>query len=258
MRETIKCGISNSIASEIINLLNYSEGEEPKEIPDEQKTSIRETIEKSINDIDKINNLTEYVRAVHGEMEAIMSCARKGISTLNAHLYCTTYPCHNCAKHIISAGIKRVTFIEPYPKSLTTLLHGDAISHSSANSSQGVILEQFNGVGPRRFLDFFSQNLSSGISKSRKGTEETPWEISIFSPTVDTARFSVNLESVISCEHDAAKWFVDNSVIKNDSEYKNQMEEKLLQNEQVTTEESNRIIQEASKKEMESEDEAGT
>lgn len=66
-------------------------------------TSFKETIEKG-----RIRDLTEYGRVVHAEMEAMLSCARAGISTKDATLYGTTYPCHNCAKHIIATGITRV------------------------------------------------------------------------------------------------------------------------------------------------------
>ena len=56
----------------------------------------------------------EAVRArqdatAHAEMEALLSCARSGVSTRGATLYSTTFPCHNCAKHIIAAGVARVT-----------------------------------------------------------------------------------------------------------------------------------------------------
>src|SRR4029077_14612650 len=80
----------------------------------------------------RLTNLTEFVRAVHAEMEAILSAARTGVSTRRAILYCTTFPCHNCAKHIIDAGIKRVVYIEPYAKSLSSTLHEDAISLEKA------------------------------------------------------------------------------------------------------------------------------
>ncbi|WP_353068158.1 anti-phage dCTP deaminase [Tunturibacter empetritectus] len=72
-------------------------------------------------------SITEFGRAVHAEMEAILSCARKGISTVGKTLYTTTFPCHNCARHIVGAGIKKVVYIEPYPKSKAKELHDDAI-----------------------------------------------------------------------------------------------------------------------------------
>ena len=58
----------------------------------------------------------DYVRAVHAEMAAITDAVRHGISTDACALYTTTFPCHDCAKHIIAAGITRVVYIEPYAK----------------------------------------------------------------------------------------------------------------------------------------------
>ncbi len=110
----------------------------------------------------RLNDLTEFGRAVHAEMEAIISCARKGISLRGATIYCTTFPCHNCAKHIVCAGLKRVVFIEPYPKSKALLLHPDSITDKSNEFDKKVVFEPFIGVGPRRFFDLFSMSLSSG------------------------------------------------------------------------------------------------
>ncbi|MDZ7714353.1 MAG: anti-phage dCTP deaminase [Rhodovibrio sp.] len=63
-------------------------------------------------------NIIEFGRIVHAEMSAITDAARRGLSIANSTLYCTTFPCHMCARHIISAGIMRVVYIEPYPKSM--------------------------------------------------------------------------------------------------------------------------------------------
>jgi deoxycytidylate deaminase len=43
-------------------------------------------------------------------------------------LFSTTFPCHMCARHIVSAGIKRVVFLEPYPKSYAEELYADSIT----------------------------------------------------------------------------------------------------------------------------------
>lgn len=117
-----------------------------------------------------IRDLTEFGRVVHAEMEALMSCTRNGISTLNATLYCTTFPCHNCAKHIVAAGIKRVVFVEPYPKSKALSLHNDSITVSGASfpETAKVSFEPFVGVGPRRFFELFSMNLGSSYPLIRK------------------------------------------------------------------------------------------
>lgn len=60
----------------------------------------------------------EYGRAIHAEMAAIVDAAFRGVSVAGGILYTTTYPCHNCGRHIVAAGIKRVVYLEPYPKSL--------------------------------------------------------------------------------------------------------------------------------------------
>ena len=69
-----------------------------------------------------IKNLIEYSRAVHAEMEAIISVARGNKPGLvGATLFCTTFPCHSCARHIVASGIGRVVYIEPYAKKFSPL-----------------------------------------------------------------------------------------------------------------------------------------
>ncbi len=75
----------------------------------------------------KFFDVIEFNRAVHAEMSALMSCARNGISTVDAILYCTTFPCHECSRHLIAAGISRVVYVEPYSKSRVLDLHADAV-----------------------------------------------------------------------------------------------------------------------------------
>jgi deoxycytidylate deaminase len=73
-------------------------------------------------------DVIEYGRMVHAEMNALTDAARRGSATKDATLYCTTFPCHICAKHIVASGVSRVVYLEPYPKSLAQELHADAIS----------------------------------------------------------------------------------------------------------------------------------
>jgi hypothetical protein len=99
-------------------------------------------------------------------MEAILSCARSGVSPRGGTLFSTTFPCHNCAKHIIAAGISRVVYVEAYAKSRATDLFPDEIT---LNCAEGMVkFEAFVGVGPRRFLDLFSMTLGSGYKLKRK------------------------------------------------------------------------------------------
>lgn len=135
-----------------------------EEFPDTRiKNKVRQAIEKSA-----IKDLTEFGRMVHAEMEALLACARSGVSPVNGTVHCTTFPCHNCAKHIIAAGIKRVVFIEPYPKSKALEFHQEAITLDKNNRENKVIFEPFTGIGPRKFFDLFSMNMSSGYPLIRK------------------------------------------------------------------------------------------
>jgi deoxycytidylate deaminase len=131
------------------------------------RVKLRKLLERS-----RIRDLTEYGRVVHAEMEALLSCARNRSSTIGATLYSTTFPCHNCAKHIIAAGIMRVVYVEPYPKSKTLEFHNDSISTGRPGEPGGLVkFEPFVGIGPRRFFDLFSMHLGSTYSLIRKHNE---------------------------------------------------------------------------------------
>jgi cytidine deaminase len=123
----------------------------------------------------RIDDLTEFGRVVHAEMEALLSCARARVPVMSGTVYSTTFPCHNCAKHIIAAGIRRVVFVEPYQKSKAAEFHTDSIQvgfsevdQPESESRPVVIFEPFVGVGPRRFFDLFSVRLGSGYTVKRK------------------------------------------------------------------------------------------
>lgn len=100
----------------------------------------------------------EYGRTIHAEMNAITDAARGGHAIRECTLYCNTFPCHNCAKHIVASGIERVVYSVPYPKSYAEDLFGDSIvvnppdkptSEGRADTPQPVVFEQFIGIaGP--------------------------------------------------------------------------------------------------------------
>jgi deoxycytidylate deaminase len=118
----------------------------------------------------RVMNLTEFTRAVHAEMEALSSAARTGVSVRGATLYTTTFPCHGCAKHIVAAGIKRVVYVEPYPKSLAIELHDDsiAVEEQLEGDHPKVQFEPFVGVAPRRYGILFSTTTTEGTRIRRK------------------------------------------------------------------------------------------
>jgi deoxycytidylate deaminase len=113
----------------------------------------------------------EYSRAVHAEMSALTNAARCGRSVKGAVLYCTTFPCHMCAKHIVAAGIAKVIFLEPYPKNLAFDLHSDSIQVEGGDRGHyydfpAVQFEHFYGVPPRRFREIFERAIKR---KNEKG-----------------------------------------------------------------------------------------
>jgi len=112
----------------------------------------------------KIASIMEYSRSIHAEMDVITTMARKSNGgTKGKILYTTTYPCHNCARHIVSSGIKKVVYIEPFEKSLALDLHDDAIT-TGENQSK-VTFTDFEGISPRRYNKFF---MPTGERKDEK------------------------------------------------------------------------------------------
>ncbi|CAA7620199.1 CMP/dCMP deaminase zinc-binding protein [Candidatus Terasakiella magnetica] len=103
-----------------------------------------------------VESLIEFSRSIHAEMEAILSVAREGRhSIVGSTLYTTTYPCHNCARHIVAAGISTVVYIEPYDKSLAIELHNDSIAETKSSDKSHVVFHQFDGVSPRIYFELF-------------------------------------------------------------------------------------------------------
>ena len=113
----------------------------------------------------EVMDVTEYGRVVHAEMCAICDAARTGRSVKDSILYCTTFPCHNCTKHILSAGIRKVVYMEPYPKSKARELHGNEIALEEEIPGR-VSFVPFLGISPFRYRDIFQK----GRRKNRDGT----------------------------------------------------------------------------------------
>jgi deoxycytidylate deaminase len=189
--ERHKREIADEVTRRVVALLQDAKrSKTPMTLSDDQRSLIKEACESS-----RLLDITEFGRAVHAEMDAVLSCSRAGIDVLGTTLFSTTFPCHNCAKHIVASGIRRVVYIEPYQKSQAFDLHDDAITpydpgdlapqgtdrDDDCERSRKVVFEPFMGIGPRRFFDLFSMKLSNGYPMKRKqrpaGTKEK-WTIS--------------------------------------------------------------------------------
>lgn len=139
-------------------------------------------------------NVIEYGRIVHAEMTAVTEAARKGVSIKDAILYCTTFPCHMCARHILASGVKKVYYIEPYPKSLTSVLYEEDVAvDGEINSARKVVeFKPFVGVSPRIYFAFFQMP-----KRKNKNGDKMEWDAKNALPKVPAPNMSLymNLES---------------------------------------------------------------
>ena len=128
----------------------------------------------------RIMDIIEFGRIIHAEMSAISDAARNGISIKNTNMFVTTFPCHLCAKHIVSSGIKRVIYLEPYPKSYARQLHSDSIQIEEKNDSKKVVFQPFIGISPYRYRDLFEKN-----KRKNDDGEAVKWKSDPRRPNID-------------------------------------------------------------------------
>lgn len=121
---------------------------------------------KSILDGTRAKSLIEFTRCLHAEQAAIVDAARTGTAIGGGRLHTTTFPCHECTKFIVGAGIVELQYIEPYPKSLAGDLYKDLIDtrppmdeRSSQPETAAVMrrvpFRSFVGFGPSRYDEVF-------------------------------------------------------------------------------------------------------
>jgi cytidine deaminase len=204
--------IEKRVRSEFDEIASKLTGPE-REKMQEKLGQIREMVAKALPETG-LRDITEYGRAVHAEMSALSSVGRTGATTRGATLFCTTFPCHTCAKHIAAAGISRVVFVEPYPKSKARDLHSDAIDlvgealgESRKSDLTATVAEErtrfepFLGVGPRRYFDLFSMRLGTGRSVKRKHDNGDALK---FDPSIATPRIPLATTTYLDEEIEAA------------------------------------------------------
>jgi deoxycytidylate deaminase len=116
----------------------------------------------------QLMDIGEFGRTVHAEMAALLDAARRGVPVRGCTLFTTTFPCHNCTRHIVASGIRRVVYIEPFPKSHAEKLHGDSITVDSPTWAENrVNFQPFVGIAPARYIEFFT-------AVPRRGAEANP------------------------------------------------------------------------------------
>ena len=210
---------ADQILVEILEMARHAgwlaEGAQPQ--LDEARAAFRKS---------RVMSLLEFGRTAHAEMEAVLAAARIGASVRDATLFTTTFPCHECARLIVTAGLRRVVYIEPYPKSRAIELHRDAIHAyddvqaptcdlEQCDHVHAVRFEPFLGVAPHRYIDLFSITTSAGVLRERKrkaSGERIRWDATTSSPKAEMlplsyldleAKALYQLKKFISTQKDA-------------------------------------------------------
>nr|WP_277986108.1 anti-phage dCTP deaminase [Nocardioides zhouii] len=114
----------------------------------------------------RVLSLIEFGRIVHAEMSAITQAARGSTSIRGAILYTTAYPCHMCMRLIISSGVSRIVYVDPYPKSLAEDMYATELAHAVHGQTVGVSVEPFVGTSwtiyPQVFRSINRDRLQDG------------------------------------------------------------------------------------------------
>jgi len=147
----------NEMLTEVINALFKADFFDKNKVKDSDSLihKCTEGEHKNILKDSTLSNILEFGRIVHAEMAAITDAAKRGLSLSGKTLFCTTFPCHICARHIISSGISKLYFIEPYPKSKTKDLYDDSVCIDSTDVEGKVNFKSFMGISPNKASQLF-------------------------------------------------------------------------------------------------------
>lgn len=87
------------------NLLEDSLGDD--EIGRIASGRIRDSYERHIRP------LVDVDRAVHAEMAAVLSCARRGVPVQGSEIFTNVEPCYRCMRGCLAAGVVKITYLSP-------------------------------------------------------------------------------------------------------------------------------------------------
>lgn len=68
----------------------------------------------------------EICRGLHAEQNVIIQAATNGVNISGADIYCTNFPCVQCAKMLINCQAGHVYFAEAYPDELAAAMLAEA------------------------------------------------------------------------------------------------------------------------------------
>lgn len=160
--------IKKDVLTELLEVLKNKEWFKPEITSTQTPHLLKQLVTGGLKGT-KFMNIGEFQRQVHAEMAALIDSARRGVAVDGRTMFVTTFPCHNCAKHIIAAGIKHVVYLEPYPKSRAERLHDEEIEldpkdglPNDEDRKDGivpkVVFTPYTGIAPRQYQRLFSMS----------------------------------------------------------------------------------------------------
>jgi deoxycytidylate deaminase len=178
--------IKKEVVHELIDIAKRQEWFTKDVVETQTATLVKQLIPDGALKGTQFMNISEFQRQVHAEMAALIDSARRGVAVNGHTMYVTTFPCHNCAKHIIAAGLKHVVYLEPYPKSRAEMLHKEEVeleyddntieSMKAEGVLPKVLFSPYTGIAPRQYARLFSM---LGRGKKNGGFALREWGINI-------------------------------------------------------------------------------
>lgn len=108
------------------------------------------------------------VRTVHAEINALLQCAKFGVPTEGAEIYVTHFPCLNCCKSLIQAGLKKVFYAQDYKNHEFAI---DLFQQAGVEVKQVELEEMILDTNNKEKLMFTAQLLSKLEAQGLEGTE---------------------------------------------------------------------------------------
>jgi len=122
--------------------------EEFKKPGRKEKKYLAQYLQKELN-----VKMMQYCRALHAEENAILQTSVVGGMGLRGSIiYSTTFPCELCAKKIYQAGIKKIIYTEPYPRSISK----DVFFQ---DGTRKIDFEQFEGVKSQSYFRLYKSTI---------------------------------------------------------------------------------------------------
>ncbi|RFU71661.1 ComE operon protein 2 [Peribacillus saganii] len=108
------------------------------------------------------------IRTIHAEMNAMLQCAKFGVPTEGAEIYVTHFPCLQCCKSLIQAGIKKVFYASDYKNHPYAI---DLFKKAGVETEKVVsepIMVEVNGIEKLQFVRNLIDQLKSNDGDKEK------------------------------------------------------------------------------------------